>query len=347
MKRTTLLLILFTITLSLSAQSITLLPQVKMSKWGIPAGNYSGITPLGDDRYAIVNDKAPKDGWYEFQIIMEHTKANIISVKLLGTHNNDNPSRDAEGIVYVPESKSIFISAEDDQQIREYYLNGNLTERELAVPEMFGKDKIRGNYGFEALAYSAETGLFWTCTESALKADGEVSSVENPVAVRLRFQSFDGNLQPLQQYLYETDAPEASRPARSFAHGVPSITALDDGRLLVLEREILVAEHGVGSYVINKIYLVQPDAASLLTADADINAATPMQKHLMTEWKTSISANHQNLANYEGMCLGPKLKDGRQTILLIADSQNGYGNALFRLKDYIRVGIIDPVDSEE
>lgn len=344
MKRTTLFLILFAITLTLSAQSITLLPQVKMSKWGIPAGNYSGITSLGDDRYAVVNDKAPKDGWYEFQIVMEHTKGNIINIKLLGTHNNDNPSRDAEGIVYVPESKSLFISAEDDQQIREYYLNGNLTERELAVPQMFGKDNIRGNYGFEALAYSAETGLFWTCTESALKADGEVSSVENPVAVRLRFQSFDGSLQPQQQYLYQTDAPEASRPARSFAHGVPSITALDDGRLLVLEREILVAEHGVGSYVINKIYLVQPDESSII--DSNINDATPMPKHLMTQWKTSISAGHQNLANYEGMCLGPKLKDGRQTILLIADSQNGYGNALFRLKDYIMVGIISGLPND-
>jgi hypothetical protein len=50
-----------------------------------------------------------------------------------------------------------------------------------------------------------------------------------------------------------------------------------------------------------------------------------------------------NLANYEGICLGPKLDDGRQTILLINDSQSRRGNALYRLKDYIKT-IILPKD---
>jgi len=29
-----------------------------------------------------------------------------------------------------------------------------------------------------------------------------------------------------------------------------------------------------------------------------------------------------SFANYEGMCLGPKLQDGRQVLILISDSQN-------------------------
>ena len=37
------------------------------------------------------------------------------------------------------------------------------------------------------------------------------------------------------------------------------------------------------------------------------------------------------------MCLGPRLEDGRQTVLLVSDSQNRAGNPLFHLKDYIRV----------
>ena len=48
----------------------------------------------------------------------------------------------------------------------------------------------------------------------------------------------------------------------------------------------------------------------------------------------------KNFANYEGMCLGPKLADGRQTLLLIADSQNRAGKFLFHLKDYIKVVLI-------
>ena len=47
-----------------------------------------------------------------------------------------------------------------------------------------------------------------------------------------------------------------------------------------------------------------------------------------------------NYANYEGMCLGPKLNDGRQTLILINDSQAGAGNSLYRLKDYIKIIIL-------
>ena len=44
-----------------------------------------------------------------------------------------------------------------------------------------------------------------------------------------------------------------------------------------------------------------------------------LEKTLLTRFNTSF----MNLANYEGMCLGPVLPDGRQTLLLLADSQDG------------------------
>ena len=44
----------------------------------------------------------------------------------------------------------------------------------------------------------------------------------------------------------------------------------------------------------------------------------------------------QNLANYEGMCLGPKQDGSRQCIILVADSQNRAGNAFYHLKDCVK-----------
>ena len=44
-----------------------------------------------------------------------------------------------------------------------------------------------------------------------------------------------------------------------------------------------------------------------------------------------------NFANYEGMCPGPRLADGRQTLLLIDDTQAGAGNSLFRLSEHLKV----------
>jgi len=310
----------FILTLIASFALSAVFAQVNLAKWGIPHGNYSGITPIGDDRYAVVSDKGTKDGWYEFRIQQHEVTGQIENVELIAFHNNENPARDAEGIVYVPKTQTLFISAEDDQKIKEYYLNGNLTGRELAIPAEFGIDKIYSNYGFEALAYNANTGLFWTCTENSMKADGEMTTAEKPVRATIRLQSFDENLQPKDQILYETDVPLAKGKARNFAFGIPEILALDDGSLLVMEREFMVTKRYRNSYVINKVYQIRQG----------------QEKTKMTQWKTSIDFTHLNIANYEGMCLGRTLKDGSFTILFISDSQDGAGNKVYKMKDYLK-----------
>ena len=60
----------------------------------------------------------------------------------------------------------------------------------------------------------------------------------------------------------------------------------------------------------------------------------PLEKQLVVEWKTTLSLFRSTLANYEGMCLGPKLLDGRQTLVLIADSQGGSKG---RVLEYVKV----------
>ena len=311
---------------------ITMLRQQNMSQWNVPAANYSGITPIGGNRYAVVSDKQDADGFYEFLITQNETTGQVEKVEVAAFHGNGGKQRDAEGIAYFPDRQTVFISAEDDQRIKEYNLDGTLTSKELAVPDYLSLDKINSNYGFEALTYSDETALFWTCTENTLKADGEASSDKNRVSAKLRMQSFDRNMQPQQQVLYETDVPQAQGEVKQIAFGVPELLALPDSTLLVLEREFLVAQGYLGSYVTNKIYKVNPASQG---------------KTLQAQWTTNLGLFSQTIANYEGMCLGAKLKDGRQTILLISDSQGGYGNSLFHLKDYIRVGVINDAFIEE
>ena len=77
------------------------------------------------------------------------------------------------------------------------------------------------------------------------------------------------------------------------------------------------------TFAATKIYQVFPSG--------DGSAVLP--KRLLVEFTTRAS----NLANYEGMCLGPMLKDGRKTLILIADSQGGY-NGLTR--EYLKVIIL-------
>lgn len=329
----------------------TILKQHNMAAWGIPAGNYSGITPLGRDRYAVVTDKATANGFYEFEIVLD-ANGDVAYMQNHGFRQDSITTsyvRDAEGIIYQPFYHSLFISAENDQQILEYSFNGQPTGRKLQVPMEVDKNHIAGNYGFEALGYSPETHCIWTTTENTLKADGEVSGVENSTPARLRLLSFsDYDLNLNAQYAYQTDNPKAQKASdRNYSFGVPEITALEDGSLLVLEREFYVPQAYLGSFVVNKLYRVFPSSdysVSFEDSLQNLPAERFLPKALITEFTTSLP----NISNYEGMCLGPTLPDGTMTLLLICDSQDNYGNSLFHLTDNIRVillkGMVETID---
>lgn len=292
----------------------------------VPAGNYSGITGLGDGRYAVVSDKSGEDGFFVFQIEQDTLTGKILSVDNEGFRSSGKPNRDMEGIAYVPHARTLYISGEADNEILEYTLDGQHTGRRLDIPDIFRT--ANENAGFEALAYDAGQHLFWILTESMLKADGNPASGINRVKNRLRLQSFGDDLQPHNQYIYDMDEPQARHQGRLYAMGVSALCAADSGRLLVLEREAYVAKKTIGSWVHCKLYEVNPQAAA---------KGEPLQKHLLTEFRTKLNLIRQNFANYEGMCWGAELADGSRTLLLIADSQNQYKGIL---RDWLRVLII-------
>lgn len=301
---------------------------------GIPYGNYSGITHVEGNLYAIVSDKDEADGFHFLNIDINLETGKIKDVEISEPSNfKENlervrlakqKQRDTEGICYRKSSNSFFISGEADQQILEYSFEGLPTGRSLSIPSEFSIENINTNRGFEALTYNEHTHLFWTTTELPLKLNTDNT---------IKLQSFSDDLQPQRQYNYKIDNPLLNKKTRNFAYGVPDLLALDDGRLIVMEREVVVTQKYLGSYCIVKLYVVNPNES--------IHESTILQKTLLTEFKTKLAVGKMNFANYEGICIGPTLNDGRQTILLINDSQNGEGNKLYRAKDYIKVIVLD------
>lgn len=321
----------------------------------VPAGNYSGISRINDSLYVVVDDKSITDGFHFLHLDIDKESGYIKSARMDTLVTNGRPNRDFEGIVYVPKTNTVFISGEADQNILEYNLDGTLTGRSLEIPEVF--KEASGNLGFESLAYNPHSHLFWTTTESTLKEDGEQASSTNKVCNLLRFQSFDEKMRPEKHYMYLMDSPTAYRLSALFAHGVSDITALDDGRLIVLEREFFVPISLLGSYVNCKLFLVDPSAQNDNLAfvesnsnTADVNAADSLKtnasvqqssnnktlrKTELCEFSTRLLAD--DIANFEGMCLGPILKDGSHTLILVSDSQAQYHGIL---KDWFKVIII-------
>ena len=68
-----------------------------------------------------------------------------------------------------------------------------------------------------------------------------------------------------------------------------------------------------------KIYLIEPEK--------------PQEKSLLARF----SSGALSLANFEGMCLGPEI-NGKPSLLLLADSQDGAGGLL---PEYLQVIIIE------
>ena len=291
----------------------------------VPSGEYSGITWLGGSRYAVVHDKLNGGGIVFYDIKMSDT-GTVSAVSMTtpeGTSSSAESGRDNEGIAFLPDGDgSLFVSSEAEQSIREYDLQGYPTGRSISIPSDLSTGSITSNKGFESLTYNAVTGLFWTTTESELKKDTSVERL-------LRLQSFDKDLNPSGRYFYQMDAPtktaSEAAAAKSYVFGVPALAAMDDGRLLVLEREVYVPngnyiQMAMNSFTKMNLYVVNPseDTAGIL------------RKSLVKSFSTSALT----LANYEGMCLGPTLSDGSRALVLIPDSQGGMSGLT---KEYVKV----------
>ena len=334
------------------AQPAVELKQQNMSKWQIGTANYSGITSLGGNRYAMVSDKEPSDGFFVFRIDQNLTTGKVENMYLEGFYGNPSPVtdksgntvRDCEGIAYFPFNNTVFISGEGDQEIIEYRMDGTLTGRSLNVPHLFDLKNIVPNLGFESLSYSPVTNLFWTVTESTIPQDGFPAGPAHPTAQNiLRLQSFNNHLQPAAQYAYRMDMGKSEDFGSIYVFGVPEVLALPTGKLLVLEREADISKGYLSSEVVCKIFLVDPSTSWEIDGSIAISTLDPnrfMVKTLISSFKTKFTPFVHKFANYEGMCLGQKLADGRQTILLVSDSQAGYGKGAFSLNDYIKVLIL-------
>lgn len=352
MSRKIFLLLFACCALFASAQQAKVLSQQPLSRWNVGTANFSGITPIGGNRYALVSDKEPDDGFFVFRID-QNPETGVVEAVYLESFNGVAPEtrnakglsyRDGEGIAYLPSQNTIWISDEREQQIVEHAMDGTLTGRRLQIPEIFSKNNIYHNNGFEALCYDAHSSQFWTTTESTLRSDGQLAGKENPGASpMLRLQSFGEDLLPSSQYAYRMDAGETKFFGKTYIYGVPALCALPDGRLLVMEREGIFPEDQLGSRCNIKIFEINPAEGHQIDSDVKLSTLDPnrfLTKRLIAAWTTRLIIVQNNLANYEGMCLGIRLNDGRQTVLCINDSQASMGRGPVHLRDYIRVVVL-------
>nr|WP_294709012.1 esterase-like activity of phytase family protein [Prevotella sp.] len=342
----------------------------------VAAGNYSGIAHLHDDIYAVVSDKSDSALYFNFRIQVNPKTGELEQVENLGftertdgTMNDGKPWQglekgfDHEAIVKVSDS-TLVIASEGYCRLKEYPIlpiladtakvgyQQNLWEIRWASSDFYP------NYNFESLAFDSVRQYLWTIPESTLRKDGQPATPQNGLTNRLRLMRLnwgkikeDSNKEEYSEqvsskkdsrymmtYAYQMDQPSTHKKADIYVMGVSELCVLPDGQLLVLEREAFIPKIKIGAFCKCKLYLINPLNSEEFSMKEKFSSDTPfLKKRLLTEWKTGLSLSKRSFANYEGMCLGPKLEDGSQVVILLSDSQDQYAGVL---KDWFKTIVI-------
>lgn len=187
---------------------------------------------------------------------------------------------------------------------------------------------VRHNLGLESLTLTPD-GRLLSGLEQPLAQDGPMSTAERGGRVRLlEFVTVGGAWMPRRQWAYDLD-PTPAQPGYGVAcqdgdNGLSELYALDDTRLIALERACLVGAPGAPAFNPVRLHLVDLAGADDVSSQASLAGidVRPARKRLLLDLTTLIPRLPPALAtgsNFEGMAAGPAAPDGSPTLLLVSD----------------------------
>jgi len=316
-------------------RGFSMLPQSVVGRDGtnVEIRGLSGITWLGDDRYAAIMDNSDKLLMFTLPLARDGTplEPTDLDVVTLSEHH------DYEDLAICPPvlqeritarqfrrglpdpGRCLIVAEEDTPAVRGISLADGSVLGVIPTPEPLAAR--RPNRGFESLAIDADGRHIWTANEEALPADGPAPTASTGTVVRLtRIAIPDPDQRdrpaPLQ-IAYAVDPPHGFVPVFPGPplSGVVALASLGHDRLLVLERS---GCPGLPPFE-NRLYEIRTrDARDISTVPdkAAERTADHVGKALL--WKDQLGSN------VEGLCLGPKLGGSRRALLAVADN-NGIG----------------------
>ena len=190
----------------------------------------------------------------------------------------------------------------------------------LPTPAMFKvsteETGSRNNMSFEALSFASDGKSLWLGMEAALYQDGPLATPDMGSVVRITRLDRAGTV--LGQYAYPIE-PVASRPApgKEADNGVSEILAVSDHQLLVVERAGV--EHADGIYTNHvRIYEMDTQGATDIQAIPALAGAAyvPARKRLLLDLE---KIGLERVDNIEGISWGPRLENGRRSLVMISD----------------------------
>jgi hypothetical protein len=232
---------------------------------------------------------------------------------------------DLEGLVVTPDG--FLVSSEIGPRIVEVDRSGRY-RRDIPVPPRF-RD-ARPNKSLEALSASPSARYLFTTTEASLPKDGALASAST--GMRLRIVRIDrSSMEEVSEHLYTTDP----LPYAGGELGISDLAALSDDTLLVLERGYSRERGNTGriyqtslhpsasSLGVDQLAADQPSLTKTLRIDIGKLEAPGMPKPKQAQASPILD-------NYEGLALGPRLRDGRSSLIVVSDD-NAHADQVARV----------------
>lgn len=302
---------------------------------GTLLGGLSGLVyDRGNEQYlAIADDRSQFDAARFYSLTIDLADGSLQSGDV--TFREVVTLRDPSGMPYLPTTVDpegialtadgrLFLASEGDFTqsldpfVERFAVIGQHLEA-LPVPFKFltglAGFGIRNNLAFESLTLTPDDATLFTATENALFQDGAAALPRHGTPCRiLSFNASSGAAGP--EYIYWTEQIAALPvPMGAFAtNGLVELLAANDEQLFALERSFSV---GVGNSI--ELYAIDlstaDDVSGIDVLDGFIRSFRPVHKRLLLD----LGTLGLTLDNVEGMTFGPRLADGRRTLVLVSD----------------------------
>jgi hypothetical protein len=309
-------------------------------------GGLSGIDyDSKNDLYYLISDDRSEYNvarFYTAKIHINENKINDIEFKNVVSFKNEKgeyysswekkpeTSIDPEDIRYNPKTKSIVWSSEgarvisdtrillQNPSIQTASLEGNFVTY-YKIPSNLYMQKAekgpRSNGALEGLTYHKNYRTLYANIEIPLYEDDSEATLTKGGLIRI-YQYDVKSKSNTAQYAYLLDpVAHASKPENGFSiNGMSAIQFYDNNQLLVVERSYSV---GTQQCTI-KVYLCD------LTQATNIKEFHSLENQTYALASKKLILNMDNLGvfvdNVEGITFGPKLSNGKQSLLLITDN---------------------------
>ncbi len=298
-------------------------------------GGLSGLTYDPDcDLFYVISDDRGRLGpsrFYTMRVRLdgETPVVDVIGATLLrGADGNifERGDLDPEAVAFHRDG-SLFVASEGVPHraipplVGRFSLDGRMLGS-LPLPEHYflddgGNRGVRDNLGFEGVTSTPGGVRLVVAVENALLQDGPAADLNQGSPTRLLVIDLMTG-RAVSEHLYQVGpVPDEPRPATAFStNGISEILALDEQRLLVVERSFSV---GVGNRV--RIFLVDLEGAANILGTESLSelgggSIEPLTKVLVAD----LGGLGIEPDNIEGMTLGPTLPDGRRMLVMVADN---------------------------